>query len=395
MTVRLKLFLFAALAALALLVYGGFGLMQIGQVYQKANFANQNTVPALTALADIEAYVAKLRQRANRHIFYSEDAEAMKKTDVTLVEARNKIEEAFRRYEKTLVDEEDRSRLDKVRKMYVALNDSLEPALNSSRAGRKEEARDLYRHSDALGKALSDALVEYIDYNGALARQAEEQAQAIYQQAKFLMVAFALVFIVLSAASSWWIIRSIVGPLSLLTECAQKIAMGDLSTRLATQSRDEIGQLSAAMHDTQATVQCLIDDLNHMSVEHEKGDIDARVDEQRFKGAFKVMASGINTMVSGHIAVKKQAMACVKAFGEGNLDAPLEAFPGKKRFINDTVEQLRGNLKRIVSEIQAITAAANRGDFSLKLDLAGKQGFSENPVGTVEPAFRGGGHGIQ
>ena len=33
-------------------------------------------------------------------------------------------------------------------------------------------------------------------------------------------------------------------------------------------------------------------------------------------------------------------MACVAEFGKGNFEAPLERFPGKKAFINDTIERL-------------------------------------------------------
>jgi methyl-accepting chemotaxis protein len=123
------------------------------------------------------------------------------------------------------------------------------------------------------------------------------------------------------------------------------------------------------------TLRGLIGEMDRMSGEHDRGDIDVVIDTGRFQGAYRTMAQGVNDMVSGHIAVKKKAMACIKAFGEGNLDAPLERFPGKKAFINDNIEQLRANLRRIVSEIQELTAAANRGDFSVKLALEGKQGF--------------------
>jgi methyl-accepting chemotaxis protein len=119
----------------------------------------------------------------------------------------------------------------------------------------------------------------------------------------------------------------------------------------------------------------LIDEMTHMSAEHEKGDIDVKIDESKLQGPFQAVGMGVNEMVFGHIAVKKKAMACIKAFGEGNLDAPLEQFPGKKKFINDTIDQLRDNLRRIVTEIQDITAAANKGDFSVKISLDGKQGF--------------------
>ena len=76
-----------------------------------------------------------------------------------------------------------------------------------------------------------------------------------------------------------------------------------------------------------------------MSDAHEAGDIDVYIDVDQFQGGFKTMAEGVNQMVGSHIAVKKQAMGVVKAFGEGDFDAPMEQLPGKKAFINDTIEQ--------------------------------------------------------
>ncbi|MEG3175616.1 methyl-accepting chemotaxis protein [Sphingomonas sp. RB3P16] len=69
-------------------------------------------------------------------------------------------------------------------------------------------------------------------------------------------------------------------------------------------------------------------------------------------------------MVANHIAVKKKAMACIKQFGEGNFAAPLEQFPGKKAFINDTIETLRQNLRDITTEIQRLIGASTAGHLS-------------------------------
>ena len=63
-----------------------------------------------------------------------------------------------------------------------------------------------------------------------------------------------------------------------------------------------------------------------MSDEHNKGDIDVTIPADRFQGAYRAMAQGVNDMVGGHIAVKKKAMACVAEFGKGNFEAPLEKF---------------------------------------------------------------------
>ncbi|GAA4012001.1 hypothetical protein GCM10022280_07170 [Sphingomonas swuensis] len=108
----------------------------------------------------------------------------------------------------------------------------------------------------------------------------------------------------------------------------------------------------------------IIAEMRHMAAEHDKGDIDVFVPAEKFKGDFGIVARGVNEMVEAHIAVKKKAMACIKQFGEGNFDAPLEQFPGKKAFINDTIETLRGNLRDITAEIGRLIKAASAGNLN-------------------------------
>ena len=80
-----------------------------------------------------------------------------------------------------------------------------------------------------------------------------------------------------------------------------------------------------------------------------------------FEGAYKDVAEGINQMVGGHIIVKKKAMACIAEFGKGNFEAPLEKFPGKKAFINDTIEQVRSHLKAAHYRCQPAGRGGSRG----------------------------------
>ena len=86
------------------------------------------------------------------------------------------------------------------------------------------------------------------------------------------------------------------------------------------------------------------------------------------------MAQGVNEMVDGHIAVKKKAMACIAEFGKGNFDAPLEKFPGKKAFINETIEQVRTNLKNLITDAEMLHMAAIEGRLSTRADISRHQG---------------------
>ncbi|MBN6113328.1 methyl-accepting chemotaxis protein [Xanthomonas sp. CFBP 8700] len=115
-------------------------------------------------------------------------------------------------------------------------------------------------------------------------------------------------------------------------------------------------------------------EMRRMSDQHEAGEIDAVIDSAQFQGDFRGMADGINRMVGGHIAVKKLAMGVVAEFGRGNFDAPLAQLPGKKAFINDTIERVRGNFKQLIAEINRMSAEHDRGDIDVIIDTAKLEG---------------------
>src|SRR5208283_637999 len=111
----------------------------------------------------------------------------------------------------------------------------------------------------------------------------------------------------------------------------------------------------------------LVEETRRMSDEHQKGDIDVRVPAGKFAGSFRALLKGVNEMVEGHISVKKKAMACVAEFAKGNFDAPLERFPGKKAFINDNLEELRGNIKSFIVEMHRMSTEHNLGDIDVTI----------------------------
>lgn len=159
--------------------------------------------------------------------------------------------------------------------------------------------------------------------------------------------------------------------------CIKEIGVGNFDAPLE-QFPGKKAFINDIIETLRANLKGLIAEMDHMSAEHDKGDIDVFVPAERFKGSFATMAKGLNDMVAGHIAVKKKAMACIKEFGEGNFNATLEQFPGKKAFINDTIETLRWNLKAFNTELERLTIASQQGRLSergqigeLKGDFAG------------------------
>lgn len=114
----------------------------------------------------------------------------------------------------------------------------------------------------------------------------------------------------------------------------------------------------------------LVDSVKWVTAEHEKGDIEASLMEDAFKGGFNELAASVNHIVSGQVELTQKAMSCVKAFGEGDFNAPLERFPGKKAFINETIEQVRSNLKALNEDAQMLAEAARDGRITVRADAA-------------------------
>jgi len=248
----------------------------------------------------------------------------------------------------------------------------------------------LYRRGDAASRLKADALVlgaeiDIFTKSGAslagIATNLEKAehtataaAQVAAQRALWTEIGVGAGVLGLVVAIALLIARSIQHPLRELGEAAEKLAEGDFDVTLKTGFDDEPGRATAGLDTMRGTLTALIDQMNDMAAEHERGDIDVVVDAGRFPGGYRVVAQGVNDMVNGHITVKKKAMAVVKAFGEGDFDAPLERFPGKKVFINETIEQVRSNLRALIEDTSMLAQAAVEGRLEVRADASAHHG---------------------
>ena len=161
---------------------------------------------------------------------------------------------------------------------------------------------------------------------------------------------------------------AVVGPLNMAASYIDRISKGDIPEQITDSYQGDFEAIKRSLNRCIDSINVFIADMNHMSAEHDSGEIDATIDADKFSGAYRVMAEGVNNMVLGHINVKKKAMDCFKAFGEGNMDASIEQFPGKKRFVNETIEQVRGNIKTLIADVDLLSQAAREGRLETRAD---------------------------
>ena len=229
----------------------------------------------------------------------------------------------------------------------------------------------------------------YIDDIDAALLVKKVQADQQMRDLLLILGVFEIVLIIIAGGASWWLGRSITRPVAEAAKLATALSQGELRHFAITPRRDEVGQFQDAVAHMRGTIESLIDEMNRMSAANDKGDIDAKVDSSKFQGSYQTMAEGVNAMVSTHVDSMKKAMSCVKEFGEGNLEAPLEQYPGKKAFINDNMEQLRRNIKAVLADTDILIKAAEAGDLSARADADKHKGSFRTLVSGVNQILDG------
>ncbi|MBU5612963.1 MCP four helix bundle domain-containing protein [Geomonas azotofigens] len=167
---------------------------------------------------------------------------------------------------------------------------------------------------------------------------------------------------------------AVIGPLNVAAEYVDRISKGDIPPKITDSYNGDFNEIKNNLNVCIETLGALIADMKNMSTQHDLGDIDVQIAAENYQGVYREMAAGVNNMVNGHIAVKKKAMACIAEFGRGNFEAELEKFPGKKAFINNTIEQVRANLKALIADANMLAEAAVAGKLATRADASKHEG---------------------
>jgi methyl-accepting chemotaxis protein len=182
---------------------------------------------------------------------------------------------------------------------------------------------------------------------------------------------------------------AVIGPLNVAAEYVDRISKGDIPPKITDNYNGDFNEIKNNLNQCIDNLNDLLADMNEMSRQHDLGDIDVIMPVDKFQGAYKTMAIGVNTMVNGHINVKKKAMACIAEFGKGNFEADLEQFPGKKAFINDTIETMRGNIKDFIADMARMSEEHDKGDIDVIIPEDKYQGVFHNMATGVNGMVNG------
>jgi methyl-accepting chemotaxis protein len=369
MTIAKRMYLLIATCALAMVVLIGVTVNEIVKVYDTTNQANVNIIPSILELSRAENFYQRLRLNVLRHVNADTPAEK-EKLDGQIEDRKKVVQEAFANYQKVIVNSKDQAMFAAETALWERYLEQMTAVLRLSSAGAPETIAVL-KSADKLALELADKLDEHMLYNQQLSLEQAAYAASIKTSAVWQSAIIALLCLIAIVAFGVMITKRLRAQLGVepdeLSQIARNLVEGNLNQKITLTANDK-SSVAYSIVGLQRTLDGLVQSLNYVSQQHDEGDIDCNVDQSRFKGGYSEMAAGINKMVAGHIAMNRSAIEVVKAFGEGNLDVPLQKFPGKKAFVNEAIEQVRTNIKALVSDVDALAHGAVEGNLSARAD---------------------------
>jgi len=251
---------FAIVLALMLMV-GTLGIMKLGRIESSAASMVSEDVAKLNHAMTIDSASRAAGTRVLQLLFVTEKDKTKKILE--RIEANRKLAaEHLEALSGMAPTAEGKALTAKIRERQAAYVTSYTKLMKFADEGRYDDAINLF--TTETGDAL-DNLVAPVNEMVALQRRLLDETvkanRAVYVNARNMMLLLCAFAVLAGVAFAWLIGRSVTVPLNEAVKVAQRVATGDLTSRIEVKTRDETGLLLQALKDMNASLVKIVSEV--------------------------------------------------------------------------------------------------------------------------------------
>lgn len=392
MTVAKRMYLLMLIVALGITSLAGVEIYQIKRVYDIANYSNVNSIPSILVLDEGLKKFESINSLIWQHTINTDNTK-MSAIQIKLADTHKALNTILLKYENELItNDADLTLLKKTKAVLAEYDVIAGDVLTKSLANKKNEAREILLSRPSSLENVRDAFHKHSIFHADISIKSAKEVNLVKSSAVIMAIAIGISILVAVIIFGLYITRNLLSQLggepATLATIASELAAGNITTNITVAQTDK-SSIAYSIKTLQKTLDGIIQSLAFVTAQHKAGDIEITIDTYAFKGAYADMATGINTMVAGHIELNNKAIAVVKAFGEGDFDRPLELFPGKQAGINATIEQVRHNIKTFVEDMRHMSEQHDAGATDVTMNVAKYQGTYAEMAGGLNGMVSG------
>jgi PAS domain S-box-containing protein len=247
---------FLLLAVLCAAV-GWWGIRSMSQMNETLENANDNLIPSIQGLTNLRGALGTV-QRTERSIIVAagnKDAARTEQAKGAQAKAWEQAQASIKAYEALPQSEKEKLIWADLSPRLTAFRRDHEATMAAVAAGDMERAEKLCLTSADGAAVMNAKLNELIDLQGEIAKQEQVQAEVMYASARTTMFAVIGVAVLAALGLGFLIARSVTQPIQKTMAVLDAVSKGDLARRADVDSKDEVGQMAAALNATAKNIQ--------------------------------------------------------------------------------------------------------------------------------------------
>ena len=228
---------------------------------------------------------------------------------------------------------------------------------------KTENPNELDKAVAGADKPISAALLSLTERTDASLKRADEKMNEVAAEAQSRVLETLAVIVLLTVAAGVFMTLSITRPIREAVTAAETLARGDLAVDIGETSRDETGQLLAAMKHMVATLKQVIEGQRAVVTAANSGDFTARIDMNGLQGFQKEIGEALNNLVVTTGASISDVVRVMGAMSDGDLSKTIDkqyegAFAELKEYCNNTVHKLAQVVEEVNGSAEALASAS-------------------------------------
>ncbi|GAB4569190.1 MAG: MCP four helix bundle domain-containing protein [Rhizobacter sp.] len=247
--------------ALVLLIAAGQSLLSIQRlstVNDQSTVIAEDWLPSIATLGDLDSRLAEVRAGRLRLMLVSEakDIDAIE-ADLKKIEAS--LEAGHAEYAKLVHNPAEKALLEQFGKDWATFHAVGGDLMTLVRAGDATGAKGLLGGNGAKAyQAAKTSVGKLVELNSAGAKAASAQADAVYHQARLIVLSALGAMVALGLVIGWSISRDLAAAAEQAVQHADKMAAGDLSHNVSHHRGDEMGKLLDALGTMQHSLRGIV-----------------------------------------------------------------------------------------------------------------------------------------
>ena len=378
LTIKTRLIFVIGFLSVLLVVIGAYSLWGMSQSNEGLRTVYEDRTVPMGQLDEIKLNILHIRAAVVTGLSYHKEAPAQHQE---IGQDISGISKSWDAYVATYLTPEEKILADKFAGDYKhCLDDGVKPAMALQRDEKWGDAEQFYwEKMRPLCKPVTEGISALMQLQLDVAKTEFNNSKSNFVTVRTIAIGMILLGIMLAVWIGWMLIRSVSTSLHVAQQVAGAIAGGDLTSSIEVNQKDEVGQLLRSMNAMQEALKSIVAEIK-VIVEAAaiRGDFSVKMNLNDKAGYTKELSELLNKLSDVTDTGLHDITRVATALSNGDLSQKITreypgAFGQTAQGVNDTVVVLNA----IVEDIQFIVLSAGQGDFSVKMDMNGKQGYTK------------------